>query len=385
MSKPRVLIFVDYYLPGFKAGGPIASVSRMVAELRDRYDIRIFTRDRDLGDDRPYSGIAPNRWNDLDGIAVYYASPDKLLAAHIESVANSCAPDLVYLNSYFSVLSRTVLSLSKKGRLGQSKIALAPRGEFSLGALALKAVKKKAYLRYARIAGLTSDVVWHVSSEHERRDVLRAVGRNSRTIVEAPGLPTHRKEVAATSILKESGAASFAWLSRISPKKNLFGAIQMLGQIQREATLTIYGPIEDRAYWQECQQVIRFLPKNVKVVYVGGLRPEEVVSTLAGHHFFLFPTFGENFGHVIPEALSAGCPVLLSDQTPWLDLNERSAGWVMPLEDSLAWRECIQTCIDMSNERYQKMKISTQEYIDEVSDRQLAGGPPHLFEIALAS
>lgn len=385
MSKPRVLIFVDYYLPGFKAGGPIASVSRMVAELRNQYDIRIFTRDRDLGDDRPYPGIAPNRWNDLEGIQVYYASPDKLLAAHIEFVANGCAPDLIYLNSYFSVLSRTVLALSKKGRLGQAKIALAPRGEFSLGALALKAVKKKAYLRYARIAGLTSDVVWHVSSEHERRDVLRAVGRNSRTIVEAPGLPSQPKQSEAMPIVKEPGAASFAWLSRISPKKNLFGAIQMLGQIQREAVLTIYGPIEDRTYWQECQQVIRFLPKNVKVVYAGGLRPEEVVSTLAGHHFFLFPTFGENFGHVIPEALSAGCPVLLSDQTPWLDLNERSAGWVMPLEDSLAWRECIQTCIDMGNERYQKMRTAAQEYIDEVSHRQLADGPPHLFEIALAS
>lgn len=385
LSKPRVLIFVDYYLPGFKAGGPIASVSRMVADLRDRYDIRIFTRDRDLGDETPYPSVTQNQWNDVNGTAVYYASPDRFLAAHIESIAKDSRPDLIYLNSYFSVLSRTVLTLAKKKRLGNAKIALAPRGEFSMGALALKAVKKKAFLRFARMAGLTNDVVWHVSSEHEQRDVLRAIGRNSRTIVEAPGLPSQRRQREAPVLVKESGSVSFAWLSRISPKKNLLGAIQMLGQIQREAALTIYGPVEDRAYWQECQDAIRFLPRNVEVVYGGGLPPEIVVSTLSKHHFFLFPTFGENFGHVVPEALSAGCPILLSDQTPWLDLNERSAGWVMPLQDELAWRECIQSCIDMGNERYQKMRAACQSYIEEVSDRQLSEGPPHLFEIALAS
>ncbi len=53
---------------------------------------------------------------------------------------------------------------------------------------------------------------------------------------------------------------------------------------------------------------------------------------LSGHDLFFLPTLGENFGHVIYEALSAGLPVLLSDQTPWGQVNAQGAGWCFPLD-----------------------------------------------------
>lgn len=385
MIKPKVLIFVDYYLPGFKAGGPIASVSRMVKDLRDGFDIRLVTRDRDLGDSVHYPNIHSNAWNELNGIPIYYAEPDQLNASTIEDVINQVKPDVIYLNSYFSALSRCVLLLSKRGRLGDARVALAPRGEFSVGALALKRAKKAAYLGLAKLTHLTDNVVWHVSSEHERDDVLRVAGKNCQTVIEPPALVSLHVDFNTPCVTKESGVANFVWLSRISPKKNLLGAIEMLGQIHREAKLTIYGPVEDRAYWERCLDAARALPKNVTVVHAGGLRPDEVVTNLGKHHFFLFPTFGENFGHVIPEALSAGCPALLSDQTPWLDFNEKSAGWVMPLDDALAWRECIQTCVDMDDERYQGMRQAAKMYVDEYSQGQQSSRGIHLFEVALAS
>lgn len=384
MSKSRVLIFVDYYLPGYKAGGPVASVSRMVKNLRHQFDISIFTRDRDLGDTESYPNVVPNRWGELDGLPVFYASPDGINADVIEAAVRETKPDLVYLNSYFSPLSRCVLLLAKRGKLGGAKIALAPRGEFSAGALALKKLRKSTYLKAARMAKLTHNVVWHVSSVHEREDVLRAAGKHCHTIIEAPDLVTFGPDI-NRGLEKEVGAASFAWLSRISPMKNLVGAIEMLSEIHREAVLTIYGPAEDKAYWEKCQEAIRALPSNVTVRHAGGVRPDEVGAHLASHHFFLFPTLGENFGHVIAEALSAGCPVLLSDRTPWRDLHEHSAGWVMPLDDHFAWRECIQACIDMDDTRYQAMRAASKHYIDEYSRRQNLQGNSHLFDVALAS
>jgi glycosyltransferase involved in cell wall biosynthesis len=386
MTKPSVLIFVDYYLPGYKAGGPIASVSRMVKNLRDEFDIRIFTRDRDLGDSESYAGIEPNTWTDVDGVKVYYAGPENLAIRSLKALVGSTQPKLIYLNSYFSVLSRRVLLLAKRRQVSGAKVAIAPRGEFSKGALAIKAAKKRAYLTMATWSRLTRNVVWHVSSIHEREDVLRAAGSDCLTIIEAPdllaigdGLP------AGSSAQKEVGLARFAWLSRISPKKNLIGAIRMLENVQGEAHFAIYGPVEDQAYWQECQAAIRKLPSNVKVEYMGGLTPTEVVPALAQHHFFLFPTFGENFGHVIPEALCGGCPVLLSDQTPWLDLEENSAGWVMSLASQTAWEKCIQGCIDMDNESYEIHSKSARTYIENFSRRQHPNGNSHLFQVALAS
>jgi glycosyltransferase involved in cell wall biosynthesis len=50
----------------------------------------------------------------------------------------------------------------------------------------------------------------------------------------------------------------------------------------------------------------------------------------------VLPTYNENFGYVILEALLAGCPVILSDQPPWRDLEARQVGWTIPLASLLA-------------------------------------------------
>ena len=74
------------------------------------------------------------------------------------------------------------------------------------------------------------------------------------------------------------------------------------------------------------------LPPNISWEYKGLVDSEKVVQTLRPYHVFLFPTLGENYGHVIQEALSAGCACILSDQTPWNDLEENDVGFVYPLK-----------------------------------------------------
>ena len=100
--------------------------------------------------------------------------------------------------------------------------------------------------------------------------------------------------------------------------------------------------IRDR-YWDRCAEIIQTLPANVRVEYGGEVKHSEVQGILAQHDVFLFPTRGENFGHVIHEALAAGLFVLLSDQTPWNDVAERGAGWVLPLTDPNAFTSALDT------------------------------------------
>lgn len=369
MANPalRVLVFVDYYLPGFKGGGPVRSVSRLIASLQGEFDFSLVTRDRDLGDTEPYRDVQAGEWLDREGVRTFYATPRQIDSRTIRRLIREARPDVIYLNSYFSKFSRIVLALRASGRLGNVALLVAPRGEFSPGALRLKALKKSLYLRFASALGLHRRLVWQVSSERERDEMRAVIGGDPRCVVKAPdiALPDTGSEPAGNG--KVPGVARFAFVSRISPKKNLLGAIEMLDGIEGDVSLTIYGPIEEVRYAEACEAAIEALPGNVRCRFEGAIPPDEVPSRLANEHFLLFPTFGENFGHVIPEALGAGCPALLSDQTPWMDLEARGAGWVMPLEDRALWHKTIQDCVDMDDETYRRHSGQARGYIRDLA------------------
>ena len=371
MSKPnktKVLAVVDYYLPGYKGGGPAVSVSRLIKCLGDECDFSVFTRDRDLGDEKPYQDIEPNRWTKKDDVQVFYASPKKLNLFGLMKAIRESQPDVIYLNSYFSKLTRSALLLRAVGLLKNTPILISPRGEFSPGALQLKSLKKRKYLDIANASRLHSGITWQVSSCHELNDTKAVVKTQADFFMRPPDI-ADRSNVTIETIRAEklAGVAVFSFISRISPKKNLLGAIEMLQTITGQVTFAIYGPIEDQAYWQKCEEAIAALPKNISCVYQGGIPSSQVLEVLSAHHFFLFPTLGENFGHVIPEALAAGCPVLVSDQTPWLDFNEREVGWVTRLDDLAGWKKVIQNCVDMSPEQFETMSVAAKDYINAMA------------------
>lgn len=113
-------------------------------------------------------------------------------------------------------------------------------------------------------------------------------------------------------------------------------------ETKSDIEFTIYGPAHTEEYWKECKQELRKLPSNVKWEWKGNLDSESVVETLKHYHVFLFPTLGENFGHVIQEALSAGCPCIISDQTPWRDFESQGVGYVFSLENKSAFVNAVE-------------------------------------------
>ena len=150
------------------------------------------------------------------------------------------------------------------------------------------------------------------------------------------------------------------------PKKNFKWLIEHVGgNIKGKLTIHIYGPLEDADYWNECRRIIRNLPQNIQVEALGPLPHEAAVEKIFEYHFFLLPTLGENFGHVFIEALAAGCPLLISDRTPWLGLTEKGIGWDLPLETPQKWIETINQCIDMDAESYSRMSTAARAYSQE--------------------
>jgi glycosyltransferase involved in cell wall biosynthesis len=302
--------------------------------LHDEYDFRVVTRDRDLGDAAHYEQCEPERWHAVGGVRVWYLSKPYWSPRQLRRVVLDCKPDLLYFQSFMDPeLTIAPLILRRIGLLPMRiPLLLAPRGEFSPGALSLKANKKRLFIRAAQMASLYSDVMWHATGEGEERLIRAWWGSNVKIAVAgnlpAPVLPENRGEC----VSKQPGMLRAAFLSRISRKKNLRGALEVLKGVRAEVYFDIYGPLEDKEYWDECAKIIGELPSNIHARYAGVVAPESVYRTLAQYELLLLPTFGENFGHVIVEALVAGCPVLLSDQTPWRNLESKKIGFDLPLD-----------------------------------------------------
>jgi glycosyltransferase involved in cell wall biosynthesis len=364
MGKLEILTFVGFYLPGYKAGGPIRTLANMVERLGNEFEFKIVTLDRDYDDTKSYPGIKIDGWDRVGKAEVFYMPLKRRSLRDFRRVLYSTKYDVLYLNSFFSPHFTIKPLLLRRLRLIPDKpLILAPRGEFSLGALGLKRLKKRVYLWVAKAFGLYRDVLWQASSRHEEADIRQWFGKDVPVMV-APDLPPmiHSADELPPKSEKIEGCLKILFLSRISRMKNLNGALEMLNGLKGKVEFNIYGPMEDETYWAECQKIIGSLPENIKVRYCGRIAHENVSTVMREYNLFFLPTLGENFGHVILEALCAGCPVLISDQTPWRDLEEKGVGWDLPLDRPDLFRDALQRCVDMAYAEYGKWSEKAREY-----------------------
>jgi glycosyltransferase involved in cell wall biosynthesis len=369
MTKPRILVLVAYYLPGFRSGGPLQSISSLVEALGEELDFSIVTSDRDKGDVSAYPGITPGRWTAVGKGRVLYLPEKSLGGSALFRILESEKADVLYVNSFFASRFSILPLLARAwGARGQGTVVLAPRGEFSPSALKIRPFRKQAYIGLAKRLGIYRDVIWHASSTYEEADIRRIFGEGSTVRVALPlSSPDTAPPVARA--VKTPGSLKVAFLSRIVPKKNLVGALRMIAAVSGNVEFNIFGPAEDAVYWRECEAEMEKLPGNVKVRFLSEIRHEKVGETLGDHHVFLFPTLGENYGHVIHEALSAGCIAVISDRTPWRGLQQNGAGWDLSLAKPELFVSALERCIAMTDLEFRRASVNAREFV-----RKFSGG-----------
>jgi glycosyltransferase involved in cell wall biosynthesis len=339
VDAPRILTFARFYLPGYLAGGPIQSLSNLIDTLGSQYAFHVVCLNADA-DGKLYEGVTTGQWSAVDSALVQYSPRREAGIVRWAAAIKAIKPDVIYLNSFFDPIFTLYPLIAAKLVLRiPAPIIVAPRGEFSPGALAIKARRKRIFLSAMKYSGLFSSVVWQACSELEKNDI-EAVVRNhlglrhpkctvahNLTNSEGPdhGLPTNPKV---------KGALRVVFLSRISEKKNLLFAIDALKRANTSATFDIYGPVDDANYWARCQEKLATLPRQIEWKYRGPIPHDLVGPTLAQYDLMLLPTKGENFGHVIWESMNAGVPVLISDRTPWGEVEKLGAGWALRLDVS---------------------------------------------------
>ncbi|MBN8693905.1 MAG: glycosyltransferase [Bacteroidetes bacterium] len=364
MKKKNIVVLIDWYLPGNKAGGPVKSVYSMLSLLKNEYNFSVITTNHDLGSTVPYKGIKPNSWNSYDGIPVYYFSKEGLKSKNLIELINSLHPDIVYLNSFWSYyFSLLPLRAEKSGKL-KCDLVLAPRGMLGKGALSIKPLKKKLFLSLLKFVNLHSKVVFHATMMDEEKEIKGFFRKaNVRVAANINSTPILKNK----SITKHRGTVRFFYLSRVAKVKNLHYALQMLLDMPSDADITydIYGSMEDKVYWKECEQIIKQLPASVKVTYKGELSFEEVQPVISNYHFLLLPTLNENFGHSIAETLRSACPVIISDHTPWNGINKAKCGYALDLKNKTKFKEALLDAIQADEKEYASMSQNCINFMEQ--------------------
>lgn len=364
-SRPHVLIFIDWFLPGYKAGGPIRSVANLVEALKGKYRFSIVTTDRDLGDEEPYAGIESQEWIEREGYRIWYCSPDHRSYRHIRNHIFEEPFDILYVQSMFSLSFSFFPVWTCQALKPEARVVLAPRGMLHKGALGLKSRKKKLFLWAFRLLRLDKGSVFQATDDQEVLDIQDVFPGSKVEVAEnmaRPELPLSKM------VDKETQKLRIVFLSRITVKKGLDLLLKALLSVKGDVELDLFGAQDEPEYWANCQELISKQPSNVQVNYHGTVEPGDVASTLQSYHAFAMPTLGENFGHAIFEALAAGRPVVISQNSPWRGLAGQKAGWDLPLEVG-AFSKALQDLIDMDQNEYDLWSAGARQMAAEYLDR----------------
>ncbi len=375
IGKITILILTAHYLPAYKAGGQVKVVAGLVEQLGDEFDFKIITSDRDLRDLQGFSDILVNKWQRVGKADVFYLSPEKKNFLGFWKLINSIKFDVLYLNSFFDPQFTGIpLFLRWLKVIRNTPVIVAPHGEFSTGAIKIKKFKKTCYLIITKYLGLYEMVSLQASNDFEKSDIERGLCLKLNNNTSAPDVIIIAPDIVSEHIMGNNSdnltaakiktdVLKIVFLSRICAKKNLAYALEILNNVKCKVDFDIYGPIDrDRDYWDRCKRIMEKLPKNIRTRYLGPVEPDKVNATFAMYDLFFFPTFGENFGYVIMESLRNGCPVLISDQTPWADFEKNRAGWIIALDKPERFIEIIERLSMVPSHEYQRFYYYAMKY-----------------------
>jgi glycosyltransferase involved in cell wall biosynthesis len=360
--RKTILLFADWFEPGFKAGGPIRSCVHFVHQMKDRYTIYVFTTDRDLNDTVPYATVKADKWIEYDKeVHVFYCSPGKLSWNHIQQQVKAINPDFIYLNSMYSRYFSIYPLLMKKLSIIKSKVVLAPRGMLKDSATQFKSTKKKLFLTAFRQMRLHRFTHFHATDKTEELDIQKYFGNKVRVTM-ASNFPGMIKDYPGC-IVKKAQELSVIFVGRLHPVKNLDFLLKALQPVMGNVSLTIVGNAEDETYVSHCKRIVNGFPSNLQVHFAGEIPNNQLGEIIAQHHIFALPTQGENFGHAIFEALAAGKPVLISDQTPWRHLEKAKAGWDFPLQHPERFTAALQQAVNLDQSTYEALSRGSWQFV----------------------
>jgi glycosyltransferase involved in cell wall biosynthesis len=248
-------------------------------------------------------------------------------------------------------------------------LVVSPRGMLDGWSLKRSRVKKTVAWWLFEKRNLNSAALFHATSDLEVRNI-RARGLEQEIVVAPNGVdcpdlaarPGRQALEHKFPVLR--GRKWIVFLSRLHPKKGLdvlLGAWSR--QARRDQGVLVLAGSDLIGYGRELEHLIAQLGVQDSVCLPGEMRGAEKDALMANAEVFVLPSYSENFGLAIAEAMAWARPVIASTATPWSEIAERGAGWWVPPEIG-AVAGALQEALSSSREKLQAMGCAGRALVE---------------------
>jgi glycosyltransferase involved in cell wall biosynthesis len=331
----RILHVVPTYIPAYRYGGPIYSVHGLCKALAGLgHDLHVFTTNVDGDKD---SDVPLDQPVDIEGVKVWYFPSNRLRRLYrsprMKKALNKQIPDfdIIHLHSIFLWPTWTAASLARK--TGKPYI-IAPRGMLVKELVERKSsIAKKLWLGLIERNNLEHAAAIHVTSEKEKEDAQKFGFKLPPVFVVPNGVDAEelRRHPMRISPAIENAVRKkpfILFLGRIHWKKGLDRLIPALTYLP-DTPLVIAGNDEEN-YRPTLEALAASHGVSSRITFTGPVYGEDKAALLQNASVLVLPSYSENFGNVVLEAMSVGCPVVLTPEVGLADIvRDSGAGMVI--------------------------------------------------------
>ena len=264
-------------------------------------------------------------------------------------------PNLLHVHGIWSFLNTIICFY---GIFKKIPLIISPQGMLEPWSLNQKPLKKKIFLWlfWNNIFNRANLIVF--SSRNEYKNFLKLKIKKKFNYKIIPNGFYLRSPSKKYKVYKKS-KRNLLFLSRIHPKKGVSELIKVFQELKfKDWNLLIVGSGEKKYVRKLKIQAKSNLNKNI--LFYGFKSDQEKNDIYKKSDIFVLPSYSENFGIVVPEALSFGLPVITTTDTPWSVLKNKNCGWLINMNEKNL-KSCLNSALRSSNSKLNIMSKNAKK------------------------